>query len=387
MSGQNRQWSLDDCIDFALKNNIDIKARELNLSTSKILKTQAKMNYIPSLDFNAGYQFNIGRSLDPTTYEFIENTKASSFNTSLNFGTTVFDGMKRYNNFKKTVADLEISLADLESVKKDITLSVTMGYMNILLNREIITSVKRQIEISENNIRRAKRLFEEGAYTEEKMQSLLVQRDNELYSLAESEGSLKAAIISLCSILNFRDYDSFEIKEDTAFVINDAVAISDALANVGLMPQMQSAKGKVKSAEYTLKITQGGLLPTVSLNAAMASSFSDTRRRPLLDESGNPVLSETGSLLYRNYPFFNQLNDNRNSYIGLSFNMPFLAMFQTGKNIAIARNNIQTAHYEVEATEKKLRETIHSLYVEIETARKKYEAAISSVEGNKIVFS
>jgi outer membrane protein len=91
--------------------------------------------------------------------------------------------------------------------------------------------------------------------------------------------------------------------------------------------------------------------------------------------------------MYGKYPFFDQLNDNRNSYIALTLNIPVFNIFQTNKNISLAKNYIKQAQYEVENTEKKLNEHIHELYVDIETAEKKYSAAISSVERGKIVLS
>ncbi|MDR1092384.1 MAG: TolC family protein, partial [Prevotella sp.] len=114
--------------------------------------------------------------------------------------------------------------------------------------------------------------------------------------------------------------------------------------------------------------------------------FSGARQRPLLDESGNPLIGESG-VMFRNYPFINQLSDNRNSYIALTFNMPLFGLFQTGKNISLARNNLQLAQYEIENTEKKMIEQLFQVYTEIDVARKKYNAALSSVERGKIILA
>jgi outer membrane protein len=257
--------------------------------------------------------------------------------------------------------------------------------MNILLNKEIIHSVRQQLEISENNIGKARRLYEEGVLTEDKLQSIMLQKDNELYSLAEAEGSLRSSILSLCSLLNIRNYDSFDVKEDTSFVFNDSIPYADVITVVHSLPQIKSAKGKVNSAEYSLKIAQGDLYPTISLGTATASSFSGARQRPLLDKSGNPVVGESG-IVFRNYPFINQLSDNRNSYIALTFNMPLFGIFQTNKNISLARNNIRLAQYEMENTEKNMTEQLFQVYTEVDMARKKYKAALSSVERGKIIL-
>ncbi|MDR1372322.1 MAG: TolC family protein [Dysgonamonadaceae bacterium] len=370
-----KQWDLEECIDYATRNNLDLKTQSLNITAGNIKRDKAKLNYLPSLVFNTNSQYSAGRSLDPTTHSFVENTN-STVNASLNFSTTLFDGMKRYNNYRKSLADLGVAQSDYETMKDDIALSVTMAYLNVLLNRKIIASVRSQIDISDTNVNRAKRLLEEGAFTDEKLQNLLVQRNNELYSLADAEGALKSSVINLCSLLNLHDYDFFDVKEDT-ISIDNSPPISDVISAVGELPQMKSARYKIKSAEYDLRLARSDMFPDISLGAAMGSSFSDARQQHLIDESG---------VVYRSYPFINQMNDNRNSNISLSLSFPVFGFFQSNKNIALARHNIQFAQYEAEKTGNKLIDHIWSIYAEIETARKKYDVATSSVEKGKIAL-
>jgi outer membrane protein len=309
-----QQWSLEDCICYALNNNLSIKTQALNIASNRLVKDKARLDYLPSMDFNSNYQFSLGRSLDPTTYSFIENSTVNTIGTGLSIGTTLFDGMKRYYAYRKSIADLDIAVADLEMTRNDVSLSVVMAYMNILLNREVMESVERQIEISETNINRTKIMVEEGVMTDDKLQNLLIQYNNEQYSMAEAAGNLRKSIIGLCSLLNIDDYDTFDIKADTSFAIIPAVPLEDVIAAVGGLPQMESARKKIKSAEYAVRITKGDVFPRISFGAAMASSWSDARRRPLLDGAGNAVIIASG-LQYRDYPFLSQLNDNRNSYI------------------------------------------------------------------------
>jgi outer membrane protein len=381
-----QKWSLEDCIAYAMNNNMDIKSQTLNIASNKILVDKSKLNYMPNLDFNTNYQLSIGRSLDPTTYSFIEDKKINTFNTGINFGTTIFDGQKRYYTYRKSLSELDVSKANYETLKNDIAISVTIGYMNILLNKEVINSIKKQIAISEINITKAQRLYEEGVITDDKLQNIMIQRDNELFSLADSEGNLKIAIINLCSLLHLSDYDTFDVIEDASLMADDAIPLFDVIASVRFLPQTESAKIKSKSAEYSLKIARSDLYPTLSLGAAFASSFSDARQKPLMDELGNPIISGDG-FLFGNYPFFNQLNDNRNSYIAFTLNMPIFNIFQTNKNISLAKNNMRQAQYEAENTEKKLIAHIHEIYAEIETAKKKYAVAVSLLERGKIVAS
>jgi outer membrane protein len=381
-----QKWTLEACIAHALSHNLEIKSRALNMNASKILVDKSKLNFVPSLDFSTNYQFSVGRSLDPTTYSFIENKEVNTLNANLNLGTVVFGGFRRYYNYKKSLSDLDVSEADYRVLKNDISLSVTMGFMNVLLNKEVIHSIQRQISISETNIKKAERLLEEGVITDEKLQSLLIQRDNESYSLADAEGNLRTSKINLCSLLNLSEYDSFDVADDSAFIIQDPIPAPDVIASISLLPQMEAAQLRLKSAEYALKIAQSDLYPTISLGATLASSFSDARQKPVLDESGNPLISESG-IVYGNYPFFSQLNNNRNTYISLTFSLPLFSLFQTNKNISLAKNNRKQVQYELENTEKKITERIYGIYSEIETAEKKYRAALSAAERGQVTLA
>ena len=92
LSAQKRVWTLSECIKYAIENNIDIKQYNLNVNANKIALQQSKLNYLPDLGMQSGYQLSMGRSLDPTTYSFIENTSVNSFNLSANIVTVIFAG-------------------------------------------------------------------------------------------------------------------------------------------------------------------------------------------------------------------------------------------------------------------------------------------------------
>jgi outer membrane protein len=198
---QEQKWSLGKCIRYTLENNTDVRLSALAIKANRILVDKSKLDYVPRLNFTTDYRFDISRSLD-ANYAFIENAKVNTANTGIYVETVVFDGFRKYNNYRKTLFDLDVSKADFEALKNDLSLSVMMSYMNVMLGKEILQSIKRQIEISENNLQKMTRFVEEGMATDENLQNILVQLDNEKYSLAEAEGSLKSAVISLCSMLN-----------------------------------------------------------------------------------------------------------------------------------------------------------------------------------------
>ncbi|MDR1582993.1 MAG: TolC family protein [Prevotellaceae bacterium] len=366
------KWSLNKCIIYALENNRDIKSYELNVNAYELMTGKAKLNYMPDLSFNTNYQLNINRSLDPVTYSFIEHTSANSVNANISMNVTVFDGFRKYFAYQKSVLDFNVSQIDFEALKHEISLSITVNYLNILLNKEVIKSIEQQIEMSNINIAKAQKLLDEGVLTDERLHNLMVQRDSEKYSLTNAEGNLKKSVIALCSLLNLTDFDSFDLEDEITPETNDTISLEEIILSAKSLPQIESVKMKLKSAEYSLKIATSDLYPTLSLGTSFASSFADTRKKNMLDATGN--------LQYFPYHFFNQLNDNRNGYISLNLNIPVFSLFQTKKNISLAKNTITQVQYEIQNAEKKLTEYIHEIYSDVETSKQKYIIARSSVK-------
>jgi outer membrane protein len=384
LQAQEQKWSLEKCISYALENNTDVRSSTLAINTNRILVDKSKLDYIPRLNFTTDYQFNISRSLD-ANYTFIENAKINTANTGIHLETVVFDGFRKYNNYRKTLFDLEVSKADFETLKNDLSLSVTMSYMNVLLSKEILHSIKRQIEISEGNLHQVNNLLKEGVATDENLQNILVQLDNEKYSLAEAEGSLKNAVISLCSLLNLKDYDAFEIDDSLLIEIPERLQLADILSSIPSLPQIEAAKWRINSSEYVLKIAHSDFYPVLSFGASSASSFSDARKKMQLDENGVPAMIDN-RIQYETYPLTSQLKNHRFGLISLSLSYPISNFIQTRKNVALARNNILLAQINLEIVEKKLEEHIRQMYLEVEVAKKKYDAAHSSVEHTRTLL-
>jgi outer membrane protein len=384
LQAQEQKWSLEKCISYALENNTDVRSSTLAINTNRILVDKSKLDYIPRLNFTTDYQFNISRSLD-ANYTFIENAKVNTANSGIHLETVVFDGFRKYNNYRKTLFDLEVSKADFETLKNDLSLSVTMSYMNVLLSKEILHSIKRQIEISEGNLHQVNNLLKEGVVTDENLQNILVQLDNEKYSLAEAEGSLKNAVISLCSLLNLKDYDTFEIDDSLLIEIPERLQLADILSSIPSLPQIEAAKWRINSSEYVLKIAHSDFYPVLSFGASGASSFSDARKKMQLDENGVPAMIDN-RIQYETYPLTSQLKNHRFGLISLSLSYPISNFIQTRKNVALARNNILLAQINLEIVEKKLEEHIRQMYLEVEVAKKKYDAAHSSVEHTRTLL-
>jgi outer membrane protein len=381
-----KKWTLKECIEYARTQNINIKLAKTTIYSNVIMGDKAKLNYLPGLEFRTNYQLNVNRSLDPVTYSFIENIHANSVTPGLNFNMTLFDGLKRFYTYQKSLLELDASVTDYEALKNDVSISVITNYMNILLNKEIINSIQKQISISDSHIEKAERLLVEGMITDEQLQNLLIQRDNEEYSLADAEGNYTNSIIGLCSLLHLKNYNAFDVEDNFSFGTDEMIPLEDLLASVLNFPQVEAAKTRLKSAEYNLSIAKSDLYPILSFSAYIGSSWLDTKKKALLDENGNPIMIGH-EMLYKDYLFFNQLNNHWNGYMGITLSYSLFNIFHTRKNMSLSKANRMKALYDLQSIRKNMTERIYQIYNEVKVAERKYYAALSAVEHGEKVLS
>jgi outer membrane protein len=147
-----KPWTLQQCIDTALVKNRNVKQQALTKKTREVAYEQAKNNRLPNLNAGIGQNFGFGRIVgDNNTYL---NGTASSQNTNLNISSavTLYNGFKIRNTIKARNADMMASDADLEKIKSDIATSVAAGFLQILLNKELLQIANDQLGLTKTKI-------------------------------------------------------------------------------------------------------------------------------------------------------------------------------------------------------------------------------------------
>ena len=139
ISGVSQQpWSLEDCIQYAMENNIQIKQSVLNTEYNENLLKQAQLGQIPNLNGNANYTFSWGRALDQTTYQFTDDQQINSVSMGLSSSVNLFNGLRVRNTIQQSKLDLMASYEDVEKIKNDISLNIAAAYLSILFNKELL---------------------------------------------------------------------------------------------------------------------------------------------------------------------------------------------------------------------------------------------------------
>ncbi len=366
---QEKFWTLEECIQYAIDNNIQIKQQILQTRFQENTLEQSKLNLLPSLNGQASHNYFFGRALDETTYEFTDNQNIQSNNLFAGGSMNLFSGLQNYNTIQKNKYLLMASELDLESIKDNISLNIALAYLQILLNSELVSTTDNQLQITRQQIIKTRKMYEAGSVAKGNLLQIEAQAAREESQLINFKNQLDISYLTLTQMLELHSPEGFKILTPD-ISIDTTAAITGNVDDIfnqaqSIRPEIKSAEMKLTISEYDLKIANGARSPKLSMNHSFNTRFSDIAIKP-----SNPV---------EKYTFAEQLNDNINYGVGFSINIPILNGWQVNKNIANSKLNIENSRYTLEAERKRLYKTIQQSYADAMAALKQFIATMKAV--------
>ncbi len=391
-------WSIEDCLRYAMENNIQIKQSVLNTEYNENLLKQSKLGQIPNLSGSANYGFSTGRTLDQTTYRYT-NQQINSVNLGLSSYTNLFNGLQVRNTIQQNQLNLMASYQDVESVKNEISLNIAAAYLNIMFNRELVMVTLSQLEITGQQVERTRKMVDAGRLARGNALELQAQFAGEEVNLVNAENQLSISLLNLQQILHLPIDTAFEIlipelaDPDENPLLVDAQEVYSIAEEI--MPEVKSAMLSLESAEKGLAIAKGARSPQLYLSANYNSGYSDVRQQiievgapqqiPIGETvSGETVVSNPQEIpVLGAYPFFGQVRDNRNAGVGLGLSIPIFNGWSINTSIANARIMHENAKLDLQNRQLALYASIQQAYADAVAALKKFNAtqqALTSME-------
>ena len=368
-------WNLQQCIDYALENNIQIKQHDLAVSYQQNLLDQAKSDRLPGLNGQLANNFNYGRSL---TYENLyENSNSTSLSGYLGAEVTLWNGFQLENMIRQRDLDLQASIRDLEKAKDDLVLNLAAMYLEILFAEELIAIDESQIEVTRQQIDRTKKLVEAGSLARGALLETEAQLAREELQLVNDQNRTQLAYLNLFQLLELPIDRSFRVEKpaipdpgEGSLNYNSLLVFNQALQ---VRPEIEAAQLRVESARRQLDQARGARWPKLSLGASYYNNFNDNYRRMI---SNNPLETEV-------IPFTDQLKNNQRYGIGLTLNVPVFNKFQVRNAIANSELQVADYSYRLQSAKNQLQKEIEQAYTNALAALKKYisgEKAVTSSE-------
>jgi len=355
-------WSLKECIDYAIKNNIQVKQGELSTQLQENSLRKAKADRYPNLTSQASQNESYGRSLTySNTYENI-NSSQTNFNLSTN--VPVFAGMQINNNIKAKNFDLKASMEDLQKVKDNITMNIASAYLEILFSQELVKVSEEQLAVTKQQIQQTQEKVDAGALAKGSLLDIQAQAAKEELTLVDNQNQLKLNYLKLAQLLELDSYKNFDIQKPELPTIKAEASLMSATEvyknALALWPDIKSTEYKLQSSEYQLKAAKGTNYPTVSLYG----NYFNLYNNKYTDTQGNEI------------SFKDQLKNNERKGFGLQMDIPIFNRLQNKTQIDNAKINVLSKQLDVENAKKALRK-------DIETAETNAIAALNRYTSNQ----
>ena len=354
-------WSLDDCIDYALKNNISLKQSELNIELNKNEQFQSKMELLPSVNISNSFNNNRGRYINPFTNQFDEEV-SSSLNLSYNSNFSLFNGFKNINQIKKAANESLKSIYDLESAQNDLISSIALSYLQILFNQELYQTSESQLELTKNQEDRIKTLVEAGSIALGELLNIQSQLALEEQQLIQAENQLNLSKLQLAQLLELDQYENLNVlKVDIKvpiFKVQNNINTDYAIA-LNTQSSIKSSELQIQSAMYDLKIAKANYLPNLSIGHRISTLYLDN-----VDDM---------------FTFNEQLENNQQSAIYLSLNIPIFNKWSVRNSVAQSKIQIENSHLIAQQAKNQLRKNMEQAYADQLAAYKKYQATQKAV--------
>lgn len=390
-------WTLEQCITHAYENNIQIKMKELNVELNQNNYRQSLIGTLPSIYGNATYGISQGRALDQTTYQFTNNQTISSSNFSIGASLVLFNGFQRNNTILQNQFNVLASREDVAKFKNDMGLNIALGYLQILLNQELVNTSKEQLNITNLTLERTKQLVDAGSLPQGSLYEVQSQSASEELTLVTRQNQLDISSLSLKQMLELDTVKNFSIlvPDFSSLSIDSVTSYADDIYKEAErnLPQIRIAEYQLKSTEKGLSIARGGRSPKVTLSASYGSGYSDARSRfgndtarilttPIGFLASDPsqlVVYQHPTQYSMSYPFSSQMRDNANTAISLSVSIPIFNGWMINNNISSARINVLNSKYQLDYTRKQLYKDIQQALTDAIAAYKQYVASDKAV--------
>ena len=362
-------WSLEDCIDYALKNNISLKQSELNIELNKNEHFQSKMELLPSVNISNSLSNNRGRYINPFTNEFDEEV-SSSLNLSYNSNFSLFNGFKNINQIKKAANESLKSIYDLESAQNDLISSIALSYLQILFNKELYQTSESQLDLTKNQENRIKTLVEAGSIAQGELLNIQSQLALEEQQLIQAENQLNLSKLQLAQLLELNQYENLNVlKLDIKvpiFKIKNNINTDYSIA-LNTQSSIKSSELQINSAIYDLKIAKANYLPNLSIGHRISTLYLDN-----VDDM---------------FTFNEQLENNQQSAIYLSLNIPIFNKWSVRNSVTQSKIQIENSQLNAQQAKNQLRKNMEQAYADQLAAYKKYQATQKAVIAFKEAFT
>ena len=367
LATQAKQWSLKDCIDYALANNISLQKTQLTKASAQEDYLQSKAALLPSLNASTNQSVNYtpwvasGISSDGFSRASIDKVYYNgTYSVAGNY--TIWNGNKNKNQVKlnKLVAEA----AELDSATQAVKLQEQIAtlYVQILYSTEAIKVNQESYTSSLQNEERGKEMVKIGKMSQADLAQLTAQRAQDQFNIVQAESNVKNYKRQLKELLQITSDEAFDINvpNTTDAMALDAIPALNGVYAAALenRPEFKTFQNQLAQNDLTIQIAKAGKLPTISANAGVSTS----------------------STSMNNKAWGTQLKTNFNMGGGISVSVPLFDNRSTKTQVNKALLQRESIQLDLKNQQTQLYSTIENYWLQASTNQSQFKAAKVSSE-------
>lgn len=370
-----RTWTLNDCIRYALEQNIQLRQTQLSLEESNIDVKTARAALFPSLSFSTGHNvvnrpYQESSSMVSGT-EIINSSNKTSYNGNygLNAQWTVWNGGKRMNAIKQQKLNKETAELSVSEQKNTLQEEITKLYIQILYAEESVQINEGTLALSKAQYERGKELLAAGDISKSELAQLESQVSNDNYQLVTSQTSLADYKLQLKQMLELDGEEELVLAIptlDETRILSPIPTRADIYNTaLALRPEIQSGKLSIESANLDIRTAKAGYLPNLSLSAGIGTNHT------------------SGS----DFSFAEQAKNGWNNSIGLTLSLPIFSNRETKSAVEKAKIQYENKQLDLLNKKKALYQTIETMWLDASSAQQQFIAADAKLKSSQSSYN
>ena len=360
------EWSMQQCMQYAVEHNHEVKRAELELDNYKASKTGAIGRFLPSVDASIGAQYNFGRAIDPETNGY---TDVSTFYNgySLYASLPIFDGFSRIHALKAAQASTLMGRASLRQSQDQTALNVLQAYTNVAYYEGLVKMADEKVQETELLLKQIRLLEEVGRKSAADVAQVESQKAEADYELTRQKNLYASAMLELKKtmafpmqdtlLLNYRDW-----SHDSADVSTDQGPVPM------IHPELQAAQYQMQASKHEWHQARAAFYPSLSLSAGLNTTYYHT------------LHSDVGE------SFSNQFKNNMGEYVGATLSIPLFNRLQTITSMRKAKNNYRIAQETYKQKQLELEKFSREAWQDWQGYLKQTVQMVEKVEADSIAY-
>lgn len=367
-----KQWTLPECINYAIEHNISLKQRENTRRQNEVSLNTAKNSRLPDLNAGVSESLGFGRSLGMDNTYSKNNTSNTSFQISTS--VPILTGNRIENTIKLNQLNLEASTADLEKARNDIRTQIAQQYIQIVYDTEILAVAKRQIGIDSLQLYRLQEMERNGKATLTEVLQQQSTMEQSRLTATQAENTYRLDLLALTQLLELPSPEGFSIviptlpsNSGSLINVNPEIIYQEAIA---VKPEVQAEELRLKASDANILIAKSAKYPTLSFNAGLGTNYYKTL-------NGN----------FKQDSFSSQIKNNFSQSLGLQLNVPIFNRYATRNSIKSASIDKENQQLALDNVKKTLYKEIQQVYYNTVAAEAKYKSSLQAEVTSKDAFN